>query len=253
VPTTFSLFKLQRFPYGPYDEDKVVFRIGDSELRGKPAQTVVRYRKADAKAELEWYSSSHEVRRKVAGRLYDGTDFEEFYQKNEVTIAIHKPETLLACKSSAAVARDLIDELNERHVSRFRADYYRVDFDRIRRQIKEINGIWVGGINQPNIEALAVFGPGVDQSALYRDLKELGEASAILIRHDASGDPFTVILSARGSVTFPQPGDAEQQLDRTLSLCAGLLKPALVVVESRKTAKERRERERALRQPAKKR
>lgn len=182
--------------------------------------------------------------KRVEGRLYDGREFHEFYKKNEVTLVLERRTNLLACKSAGTVARDLIDELNESYPVSFRCDYINVDFDRIRSQINELNGIWISQINQPNIDTLALFGLEVDRSQLYDALRSIGHAASILIRQHIGSTSVPVIVSAKGSITFPQPAAEEEQTARALHLYKTLLLPGVVEKDSRKTAKEKRERER---------
>ncbi|MCG3121845.1 MAG: hypothetical protein GIKADHBN_00216 [Phycisphaerales bacterium] len=78
---------------------------------GRPAQTKVEY-KGKSEAGLEKYVSTHEMLKRVQGRLYSGTEFSEFYQQNEVTLTLKRDANLILCKSSGSVAKDLIDDLN---------------------------------------------------------------------------------------------------------------------------------------------
>jgi hypothetical protein len=240
VPVTYNLFRMRRFPNRPAKGDAVVFHHGDPELRGTPAQTEVTFRGAKDDHGLEIYVSKHEILKRVEGRLYNGTEFHEYYKKNEVEMVLKRENSLIACKCSGVVARDLIDELNESYPTSFRADYLQVDFDRIRSQITELNGIWLSQINQPNIDTLALFGLQVDQSQLYAALQSVGHAAAILIKYEVCGNTFPAILSSKGSITFPQPGAADQQLDRALKLYEGLLMAQIIEKDSRRTAKEKR-------------
>ncbi|MCG3123035.1 MAG: hypothetical protein GIKADHBN_01443 [Phycisphaerales bacterium] len=142
--------------------------------------------------------------------------------------------------------RQVLDkaDLNLNYPHSFRCDYLWIDFDKIRPKITELNGIWIGQINQPNIETLAMFGPEVDRSDLYTALKSIGHAASMLIRQQVGGSPVLAIVSAKGSITFPQPAAEEEQIDRALQLYAGLLADGLVERDSKKTAQERRENER---------
>lgn len=120
-----------------------------------------------------------------------------------------------------------------------------IDFDRIRPQINELNGIWISQINQPNIDTLALFGLEVDRSQVYDALRTLGHAASILIRQQMGNSAVPVIVSAKGSITFPQPAAEEEQIDRALQLYNGLLVAGIVERESKKTSQEKREQERA--------
>lgn len=245
MPVTFNLFRVRHFPSCPAQRDAVVFKRGEQELRGTPAQTQVSFRDANPEHGIETYLSKHEMLKKVEGRLYDGREFHEFYKKNEVLLVVHRELKLLLCKSSGSVAKDLMDELNEGYPVSFRVDYINIDFNRIRPQITELNGIWISRINQPNIDTLALFGPDVDRSQLYDTLRSLGHAASILIRQQVGTANVPVIISSKGSITFPQPAVEEEQVDRALQLYNQLVLPGVVERDSRKTAQERRDQERA--------
>ncbi len=251
MSTTFNLFRLRKFPPAP-TKGAVLFRKEEVMLGNvRPAQTRVSFKgSSDDSGEIEWYTSHHEMLKRVEGRLYDGTEFHEFFKRNEILLTLWRNENLLVCKSGGVVAKNLVDELNELYPVSFRSDYLHIDFQAIRPQIREMNGIWISQINQPNMETLAFFGPGVDQSELYETLKSLGQAASILIRHEVSGAAIPVIVSAKGTVTFPQPAASEEQVARVLHLYQTLLKPGLVEKESRRTARDRRELERAAAQAA---
>lgn len=223
---------------------ETVFHKQDELLLGKPAQTIVTFQEHFAELGLEKYVSKHEMLRRVEGRLFDGREFHEYYQQNEVGLLLRREANLILCKSSGLVAKDLIDDLNARYPITFRADYLRIDFDAIKAHIGEINGIWIGQINQPNIETLALFGPGVDKSSIYEALKSLGHAASILIKQPIGGVMVAVIVSAKGSITFPQPAAEAEQMERALAVYDQLLKFGLVEEDSKLTKKEARERER---------
>jgi hypothetical protein len=245
VPITFNLFRVRRFPPRPAQVDAVLFQRGEQELQGTSAQTRVTFRGANDEHGIETYASKHEMLKKVEGRLYDGREFHEFYKKNEVLLVLRRQPNLLLCKSSGTVAKDLVDELNEGYPVSFRADYLNIDFDRIRPQITELNGIWISQINQPNIDTLAMFGLEVDRSQLYDALRTLGHAASILIRQQVGNSAVPVIVSAKGSITFPQPAAEDEQIDRALQLYNGLLVAGIVEKESKKSVQEKREQERA--------
>lgn len=244
MPVTFNLFRVRQFPPRPGQTDAVLFQRGEQELRGTPAQTRVAFRGANDEHGIETYVSKHEMLKRVEGRLYDGREFHEFYQKNEVLLVLWRQSNLLMCKSSGSVAKDLVDELNDAYPVSFRADYLNIDFDRIRPQITELNGIWISQINQPNIDTLAMFGLEVDRSQLYDSLRTLGHAASILIRQQVRGTVVPVIVSAKGSITFPQPTAEDEQIDRAIHLYNELLVAGIVEKDSKKTAKEKRERDR---------
>jgi hypothetical protein len=220
-----------------------IFHRGDRELRGTPAQTKVTFRGADDEHGLEVYMSEHEMLKRVEGRLYSGEEFHEFFKKNQVLLVLNRKEALLACKASGTVAKDFVDDWNEIS-GRFRAEYINFDLEKLRSHIDEVRGIWRSGLNQPNVDTFAVFGSDVDQSPLYSELCELGYTASILVSQQVGETQVPVIISARGTVTFPQPAAEEEQIDRLLGLVDRLLKHGLVVVDSRKTAKEKREQER---------
>ena len=182
MPVTLNLFRVRKFVPTPADEGEIAFRIGEEHLYGgRPAQTRVEY-KGKSETGLERYVSTHEMLKQVQGRLYNGTEFSEFYKVNEVSLTLKRDANLILCKSSGSVAKDLIDDLNLNYPHSFRCDYLQIDFDKIRPKITELNGIWIGQIKQPNIDTLAMFGPDVDRSALYVTLKSIGHAASILIR-----------------------------------------------------------------------
>lgn len=245
MPVTFNLFRIRNFPARPAEPGNVVFQQGDRELRGTPAKTTVTFRRSDHAHNLEMYVSEHEMLKRVEGRLYTGEEFHEFYKKNQVLVVVDRTKNLLACKCSGTVAKDLIDDWNELAPSRFRADYLHFDLEGLRTRIDEVRGIWRSGLNQPNVETFAVFGPDVDQSSLYEALSEMGYAASMLIAQQVNGHNLPVIVSARGSVTFPQPASEDEQIDRLLGLYDNLLKYGLLEVDSKKTSQEKRERERA--------
>lgn len=245
MPVTFNLFRIRRFPPRPAQVDSVLFQRGERELQGTPAQTRGTFRAANDEHGIETYVFNHEMLKKVEGRLYDGQEFREYYKKNEVHLVLRRKPNLLLCKSSGIVAKDLVDELNNAYPLSFRADYLNIDFERIRPQITELNGIWISQINQPNIDTLAMFGLDVNRSQLYGALRTLGHAASILIRQQIGNSAVPVIVSAKGSITFPQPAAAEEQVDRALQLYDRLLVAGIVEKESKKSAQEKRERERA--------
>lgn len=244
MPVTFNLFRVRKFPKRPTAAESVVFQQGDRELRGTPAQTKVWFRSTDREHGLEMYVSEHETLKRVEGRLYTGEEFHEFFKKNQVLLVLDRKRNLLICKSSGTVARDFIDEWNDSNPSRFRADYLHFDLESLQTRIGQIRGIWRSGLNQPNVETFAVFGPDVDQSSLYNALSELGVTASMLITQVVNGNSLPAIVSAKGSVTFPQPAAEEQQVDRLLGVYEQLLQYGLKEVESRKTAQERKARER---------
>lgn len=246
MPVTFNLFRIRNFPTQPTEAGGVVFQQGDQELRGTPAKTKVTFQKADAEHNLEMYVSEHEMLKRVEGRLYTGEEFQEFYKKNQVIIVVDRVKQLLACKCSGMVAKDLVDDWNNRAPYRFRADYLHLDLEGIRTRINEVRGIWRSGLNQPNVETFAVFGPEVDKSSLYEALSDLGYVASMLISHQVVGNNIPVIVSAKGSVTFPQPAAEDEQVDRLLGLYDSVLKYGLVEVESKKTLQEKRDRDRAI-------
>ena len=104
VPVTFNLFRVRKFPARPEKEKELVFQTGDPELHGTPAQTVVIFKGHNEKVGFESYISKHEMLKKVQGRLYDGTEFSEFFKKNEVMLILKRDSDLLLCKSSGTVA-----------------------------------------------------------------------------------------------------------------------------------------------------
>jgi hypothetical protein len=134
VSVTFNLFRIRRFPQAPR-EGVIIFEKVETHLGGgRPAQTLVNFKSKKPKSGLEFYISRHEMLKRVEGRLYDGTEFNEFFKKNEVTLVLRRQVSLLLCKSSSVVARNLIDELNEEYPVSFRADYLQIDFERIRHK-----------------------------------------------------------------------------------------------------------------------
>lgn len=243
MPVTFNLFRVRSFPDKPATPGSVVFRRGDQEIRGTPAKTKVTFSRADENHKLEMYISEHEMLKRVEGRLYTGEEFHEFYKRNQVLLVLDRPKKLLACKCSGTVAKDLIDDWNDSAPSRFNADYLHIDLEGLRTRIDEVRGIWRSGLNQPNVETFAVFGPDVDQSSLYEELSDLGYAASMLITQVVSGNNLPVIVSAKGSVTFPQPAAEDEQIDRLLALYEALLKHGLVEVDSKRTTQEKKKRE----------
>lgn len=80
---TFHLFRIRKFPEEP-SEGTVVFRKDETLLSGaKPAQTLVTFKNSQPDVGPEFYSSNHEMLKRVEGRLYDGREFHEFFRKNE--------------------------------------------------------------------------------------------------------------------------------------------------------------------------
>lgn len=244
MPVTFKLFRIRRFPTRPSTVGDTVFQQGDAELRGKPAMTSVQFRHSDEEHGLEIYTSLHEMLKRVEGRLYSGEEFHEFFKKNEILIVVNRTKKILACKCAGSVAKDLVDDWNEAAPSTFRADYLHLNLEGIRARMNEVRGIWRSGLNQPNVESFAVFGSEVDQSTLYSALSDLGYAASMLISQQVNGNNLPAIVSARGTVTFPQPAAEGEQIDRLLGIYDELLQYGLIEQDSRRTKREKREQER---------
>jgi hypothetical protein len=247
VPTTYNLFKLVKVPDLAGNPGQVVLSQGGPELYGQPAQTKVKLVGTDVERGLLTLESEHEMLRRIAGRTYTGEEFDAFYQKTNIEIFIDKNSDLMYSRSSRMAAKDLVDRLNDSYPQSFRAEYVAFDFSVLENRLKELHGIWISQIRQQNVDTVAFFGAGVNNSSLYESIRTLGVASSILIKWLFKGESRPVILSARGSVTFPQPAPKQMHQEMVLAIVEDLLSPAIRVTESKRTMVERRkdERERA--------
>ena len=242
MPVSFRLFRLRKFPDQPAKPGTAVFTRDERRLIDDvPPRTFVTSSDPEEELGIEVYLSRHEMLRRLAIRTPTGEDFDSFYRRDRFPLIVSRDHWLLACQCSSVVAKNLVDTLNEAYPISFRADYLAIDFDRLRPKIKEFYGIWLSQIGQPNISSLAMFGDGVDKSALYKQLESLGHASSVQIRYMVNGRTFHVILSRRGTITFPQPASDREHLSRALSIYHDLLDGTLVEEDSSRTAKEKRE------------
>jgi len=239
MATAFNLFPIDKFPKAS-TIGQVVFERGNAELRGTDKRTKVTFCESDAFDRFDRFQVLHETVRRAQGRIYEGDEFDRFFERNEFDMFVDRKAKVLYCNASKATSRNLIDVLNESS-SRFRFDYFEMDFDQVKPRLNEISGIWVSNIQAANLNVMALFGKHVDQSEFFKQAQAIGIASALLIAYGWGSEIYPVILSRAGGIAFPMALPQAQCIDLLESVQTNLLDGALRRVDSKRTAREKRE------------
>lgn len=237
---TFSFFHSNRFPDCPQGDHKSLFNIPvQMELQGHPARTTVKLSETCVYGQYERYHVYHEAVRRVRGRTYEGTDFEEFYQKNEFDAFYDRSENTLVCAAGKSLAHSFVEYLNKIHPSDFNADYLHLDFQQLRPRLGEISGIWVSKMSQPFLNCMALYGPNVDKSNMYKLAESLGVASSMLVAHKYQGKSYPVLLSCEYLIAFPTQEPTEVYFQIIRDMQATLFKDAISMLDSKYNKKKR--------------
>ncbi|MEO0512668.1 MAG: hypothetical protein AAF108_07200 [Planctomycetota bacterium] len=237
---SFNFFRVEKFPQASAPDEVVLQTQDATGLRGTARQTRVAFTQRDVYGRFERFKVLHETLRKTHGRIYEGDEFDEFFQLNEFDIFYDRERCELVCNCGKKTAKNLVDSLNSEFPVSFHGDYMEINFNTVKPRLKEISGAWVSNLQAAHVNVMALFGKHVDRSDFYRQAETIGSASSLLIAFEHQGTIHPVILSRTGGIAFPSKLPETQYFDILDAVRDSLLDGALSTVKSMRTKKEER-------------